>query len=67
VQHEHIYELTVDGRPADPQPLEPPAQKSRQEKMADRFGDELEKRINSLVDRELERALGFLDKEDERE
>ena len=64
VQHEHIYELTVDGSPSAPQPLEPPEQKSSQEKMADRFEERLEKRINSYVERQLEKAFGFLDKED---
>src|SRR5215475_5361347 len=37
VQHEHIYELTVDGEPTAPQPLKPSGQKSRQEEMAEQF------------------------------
>jgi class 3 adenylate cyclase len=64
VQHEHIYELTVDGRPTAPQPLEPPARKSRQEEMAVRFGERLEERIRSRVERKLEQAFGLLDEED---
>jgi class 3 adenylate cyclase len=67
VQHEHIYELAVDGHPASPQQLEPPTRKSRQEEMADRFGEQFEERINSYVERKLQDALGFFDKKDTRE
>jgi class 3 adenylate cyclase len=67
VQHEHIYELTVDGAALPPQPLEPAPQESPEEKMAARFEDRLEQRINSYVESKLEKAFGFLDKEDERE
>jgi class 3 adenylate cyclase len=64
VQHEHIYELTVDGQATASETRKPPARESRQEEMAGRFEDQLEKRISSYVERKLERALGFLDKED---
>src|SRR5919108_550321 len=37
VQHEHIYELTIDGRAASPRPLKTQSRKSRQEDMASRF------------------------------
>jgi class 3 adenylate cyclase len=67
VQHEHIYELTVDGRTAASPPREPPASKSRQEEMAESFEKRLEHRINSYVERQLERAFGFLDKDDKPE
>ena len=42
VQHEHIYELTVDGSPTAPEPPKPPAHASRQEEMAERFGQPTE-------------------------
>jgi class 3 adenylate cyclase len=53
VQHEHIYELTIDGRRASTKPLKTQAPKSRQEDMATRF----EERIQSYVERELESAF----------
>lgn len=64
VQHEHIYELTVDGHPSAPQPLEPPARKSQQEEMAERFGKHVEERVNSYVESAVKRAFGFLEKND---
>lgn len=68
VQHEHIYELTVDGSPTTaPQPLTSPAQPSRQEEMADRFGQQIEERVNSYVEKALGRAFGVLDKDDKRD
>jgi class 3 adenylate cyclase len=63
VQHEHIYELTIDGREVTPRPLKTQMSKSRQQDMAARFED----RINAYVERQLERAFGAFDKEDERE
>jgi class 3 adenylate cyclase len=54
VQHEHIYELTIDGRTASSRPLkthEP--RKSRQEDMASRFED----RITAYVESQLEAAF----------
>jgi class 3 adenylate cyclase len=55
VQHEHIYELTIDGRAVSPKPLKTqrPAVKSRQEDMASRFED----RITAYVERQLETAF----------
>jgi class 3 adenylate cyclase len=57
VQHEHIYELTIDGRSASPKPLKTETQssKSRQEDMAARFED----RITAYVERQLESAFDF--------
>jgi class 3 adenylate cyclase len=55
VQHEHIYELTIDGSAATSRPLktqQTPA-KSRQEDMAARFED----RITAYVERQLEAAF----------
>jgi class 3 adenylate cyclase len=53
VQHEHIYELTIDGRAASPRPLKTQSPKSRQEDMAARFED----RITAYVERQLESAF----------
>ncbi|HEY5693714.1 MAG TPA: adenylate/guanylate cyclase domain-containing protein [Gaiellaceae bacterium] len=53
VQHEHIYELTVDGRTASARPLKTQTPKSRQEDMAARFED----RITAYVERQLESAF----------
>src|SRR5215470_9660620 len=55
VQHEHIYELTIDGRAVSPKPLKTQKQskKSRQEDMAARFED----RITAYVESQLESAF----------
>ncbi len=53
VQHEHIYELTIDGRAVSSKPLKTQSPKSRQEDMASRF----EERITAYVERELESAF----------
>jgi hypothetical protein len=53
VQHEHIYELTIDGRKATTKPLKTGTPKTRQEDMAARF----EERITSMVERHLEDSL----------
>jgi class 3 adenylate cyclase len=54
VQHEHIYELTIDGRPTSTKPLKTQAStKSRQEDMAARF----EERITAYVEQQLEAAF----------
>ena len=53
VQHEHIYELTVDGRIASPKPLKTQSPKSRQEDMAKRFED----RITAYVEQQLEASF----------
>ena len=57
VQHEHIYELTIDGRAASPRPLKTETQSStsRQEDMAARF----EERITAYVESQLESAFDF--------
>ena len=52
IQHEHIYELTIDGR-ALPRPLKTQSRKSRQEDMASRF----EERITAYVESQLESAF----------
>jgi len=56
VQHEHIYELTIDGRASLPKPLKTQKQsaKSRQEAMAARFED----RITAYVEQQIEASLG---------
>ena len=56
VQHEHIYELTIDGRAASPKPLKTQAPRSRREDMTARF----EERITSYVEDQLESALDKL-------
>ena len=53
VQHEHIYELTVDGRVASTEPLKTQAPASRQVDMAKRFED----RITAYVEQQLEAAF----------
>jgi class 3 adenylate cyclase len=56
VQHEHIFELTIDGRAASSRPLKTheASTKTRQEDMASRF----EERITAYVERQLESAFG---------
>jgi hypothetical protein len=53
VQHEHIYELTVDGQTASARPLKTDTPKSRQEDIAKRF----EERITAFVEQKLEQAF----------
>ena len=53
IQHEHIYELTIDGRAASPRELKTQTPKSRQEDMAARFED----RITAYVESQLESAF----------
>lgn len=53
VQHEHIYELTIDGRAVSPKPLKTQSPKSRQEDMASRF----EERITAYVEKQLASAF----------
>ena len=50
VQHEHIYELSVDGAPAAPKPLKTEAREST-------FEERMEARIKGFVEEKLERAL----------
>jgi class 3 adenylate cyclase len=55
VQHEHIYELSIDGRSLAGRPLktQKPQSQSRQEDMAAKF----EERITSYVENQLEAAF----------
>jgi sulfur relay (sulfurtransferase) DsrF/TusC family protein len=54
VQHEHIYELTIDGRSLAGKPLKTEAAgSSRSEEMGKRF----EERINAFVEKQLESAM----------
>jgi class 3 adenylate cyclase len=54
IQHEHIFELAVDGRRAGYKPASAAAAKAR----SDDFSVKFEERIQSYVERQLERALG---------
>jgi class 3 adenylate cyclase len=56
VQHEQIYELTIDGRSLAGKPLKTQKPKSHQEDMGVRF----EERINAYVEGQLESALDKL-------
>jgi class 3 adenylate cyclase len=59
VQHEHIYELTIDGRSLGDKPLKTHQPQSSQEDMAAR----MEQRINAYVEGRLESAMErFLEK-----
>jgi class 3 adenylate cyclase len=53
IQHEHIYELSVDGGPAGSKPLRTEPAPSRADDMAARF----EQRVQSYVERQLEQAF----------
>jgi class 3 adenylate cyclase len=54
IQHEHIYEVSVDGEARGYQPATPPpGKKSGTDAIAERF----EERIHSYVEQQLERAL----------
>ena len=64
VQHEHVYELTIDGRSLDGRPLKTDQPSSAQEDMGSRF----EEKINTYVESQLESALdGLLKKRQPRE
>ncbi len=54
IQHEHIFELSVDGRSSAYKPLNTTQPTSRSDDLSTRF----EERIQSYVERQLERALG---------
>jgi class 3 adenylate cyclase len=58
VQHEHIYELTIDGSAASARPLKTHKPQSRQEDMASSFED----RINAYVERQLEASLSDVER-----
>src|SRR5690242_16588649 len=62
VQHEHIYELTVDGRSLAGKPLKAET-KSSQEDMAAR----MEQRINAYVEGQIEAAMNKFLKKGQRE
>jgi class 3 adenylate cyclase len=51
IQHEHIYEISVDGAPAGTKPLKTVAAS------AESFEKRLETRINTYVEQQLERAF----------
>ena len=57
VQHEHIYELTIDGQPTSTKPLKTQTAESKQEKMASSFEQRLEERITSYVESRIEAAF----------
>jgi class 3 adenylate cyclase len=63
VQHEHIYELSIDGRSLAGKPLKTQKPKSAQEDMATR----MEERINAYVEGQIESALGKLLQKRQRE
>jgi class 3 adenylate cyclase len=63
VQHEHIYELTIDGRSLAGRPLKTEKPKSPEEDMGTRFAQ----RISALVESRIESALDKHLKEDQRE
>jgi class 3 adenylate cyclase len=56
VQHEHIYELSIDGRSLAGKPLKTQRAKSREKEAESRF----EERINAYVEGQLESALDRL-------
>jgi class 3 adenylate cyclase len=62
IQHEHIYELTIDGQSAPARPLKTEKPSSGREDMTARFKE----RIDAYVQRQLESAFdSALDKEGE--
>ena len=54
IQHEHIYELTIDGHSVPVRPLKTEAPQSRTEDLTARFKE----RIDAYVERQLESAFG---------
>jgi len=63
VQHEHIYELTIDGRSLAGRPLKTQKPQSKQEDMAAR----MEERINAYVEGQIESAMEKMLKKRQRE
>jgi class 3 adenylate cyclase len=53
VQHEHIYELTIDGRAVSTKPLKTETPKSAKDDFSKRFED----RISAFVEKKLEQAF----------
>jgi hypothetical protein len=63
VQHEHIYELTIDGRSLAGKPLNTQKSDSAQEDL----GARMEQRINAYVEGEIESAMEKFLKKGQRE
>jgi class 3 adenylate cyclase len=63
VQHEHIYELSIDGRSLAGRPLKTDKPQSKSEEMGKRF----EERINAFVEKQLESAMEKALKKSQRE
>jgi len=63
VQHEHIYELTIDGRSLAGKPLNTQKSDSAQEDM----GARMEQRINAFVEGQIESAMDKFLKKGQRE
>jgi class 3 adenylate cyclase len=63
VQHEHIYELTIDGRSLAGKPLNTQKSSSAQEDM----GARMEQRINAFVEGQIESAMDKFLKKGQRE
>jgi class 3 adenylate cyclase len=63
VQHEHIYELTIDGRSLAGKPLNTQKSSSPQEDM----GARMERRINAFVEGQVEAAMEKFLKKGQRE
>ena len=53
MQHEHIYELTIDGRAVSAKPLKTETPKSAKDGFSKRFED----RITAFVENKLEQAF----------
>ena len=53
IQHEHIFELTVDGQSSSYKPLNVP----KADKRSDDFAERFEQRIQNMVERRLERVF----------
>src|SRR5262245_4921360 len=60
IQHERVYELSLDGRPASIRPLKTQATDKRVDAMAKRF----EERVTSYVEQQLEAAFSSGEKPD---
>jgi class 3 adenylate cyclase len=63
VQHEHIYELSIDGRALGSKRLKTHKPTSREKE----FEARIEERVQSFVERRLDRAFRRFEKEDERD
>jgi hypothetical protein len=56
IQHEHIFEISIDGHPSSDRPLKT-EQGSRPGRAASSLEERFEERINAYVERQLEHAL----------